>query len=68
MLKIVDFPLIGFIRSTIYPLGSITLSVVLGDRSNNLKLEVSFIVVVSLTFYNAILGRTTIDTNKITPP
>lgn len=67
-LKRVDFPFIGFDGRTTYPLGVIDLIVVLGDGWKNIEVSVAFIVVNAPASYNVILGRTTINPNKIVPP
>lgn len=64
-LKRVDFPLIGFPGRTTYPLGAITRPVILGEGWKSIEVSVAFIVVDAPALYNAILGRTTINPNKI---
>lgn len=65
--KSVYFLVIGFIRSTFYSLGNITLPMVLGKGWKNWMINVLFIVVNPPPSYNAFLCRTTINPNNIIP-
>ncbi|GAV60546.1 hypothetical protein CFOL_v3_04076, partial [Cephalotus follicularis] len=56
-LKPVKTPLVGFAGETIHPLGSINLSVVAGTTPRQTQVEMTFLVVDTLSPYNAIVGR-----------
>ncbi|GAV59797.1 hypothetical protein CFOL_v3_03328, partial [Cephalotus follicularis] len=56
-LKPVKTPLVGFTGETIHPLGSINLSVVAGTAPRQTQVEMTFLVVDTLSPYNAIVGR-----------
>ncbi|GAV60060.1 LOW QUALITY PROTEIN: hypothetical protein CFOL_v3_03591, partial [Cephalotus follicularis] len=56
-LKPVKTPLVGFTGETIHPLGSINLSVVAGTAPRQTQVEMTFLVVDTLSPYNAIIGR-----------
>ncbi|GAV72701.1 hypothetical protein CFOL_v3_16189 [Cephalotus follicularis] len=56
-LKPVKTPLAGFTGETIHPLGSINLSVVAGTAPRQTQVEMTFLVVDTLSPYNAIVGR-----------
>ena len=53
-------PLIGFGGTKVFPLGAITLSVTISDYPQWITREVTFLVVICSSAYNAILGRSTI--------
>ena len=57
-------PLVGFGGSRVFPLGTITLSVVVGDYSQQIIKDVTFLVVDCSSAYNAILGRPTLNSWK----
>ena len=57
-------PLVGFEGSRVFPLGSITLSVMVGDYPQQITRDVSFLVVDCSSAYNAILGRLTLNSWK----
>ncbi|XP_058180141.1 uncharacterized protein LOC131298683 [Rhododendron vialii] len=52
-LSLMDAPLVGFTGILVYPIGKIMLPVFAGS----VQLDVEFIIVNSLSPYNAILGR-----------
>lgn len=56
-----NFPLFGFASTTIYLVGAITLPVYLGEGWKTLTINVTVTVVDALTYYNAILGRLTLN-------
>ncbi|GAV63779.1 hypothetical protein CFOL_v3_07297, partial [Cephalotus follicularis] len=56
-LKPVKTPLVGFAGETIHPLGSINLSVVVGTAPRQTQVEMTFLIVDTLSPYNAIIGR-----------
>ncbi|GAV73723.1 hypothetical protein CFOL_v3_17206, partial [Cephalotus follicularis] len=56
-LKPVKTPLVGFAGETIHPLGSINLSVVAGTVPCQTQVEMTFLVVDTLSPYKAIVGR-----------
>ncbi|GAV67647.1 LOW QUALITY PROTEIN: hypothetical protein CFOL_v3_11152, partial [Cephalotus follicularis] len=56
-LKPIKTPLVGFAGETIHPLGSINLSVVAGTAPRQTQVEMTFLVVDTLSPYNAIVGR-----------
>ncbi|GAV63796.1 hypothetical protein CFOL_v3_07314, partial [Cephalotus follicularis] len=56
-LKSVKTPLVGFAGETIHPLGFINLSVVAGATPRQTQVEMTFLVVDTLSPYNAIVGR-----------
>jgi len=49
-------PLVGFGGSRVFPLGTVTLSVMVGDYSQQITKDVTFLVVNCSSAYNAILG------------
>lgn len=66
-LKGIDFPLIRFAGSAIYPLRDIRLSVNIGEGWKYLTIYVLFIIVGTPTSYYTIHERTTINSNGIVP-
>lgn len=66
-LKKVDFPLIEFAISAIYPLRVIPHQVVLGVGWKILMIDIIFIVVEAPASYETIIGQTAINPNKIIP-
>ena len=54
-------PLVGFGGSRIFPLGAVTLSVVVGDYPQQIIKDVTFLVVDCSSAYNAILERPTLN-------
>lgn len=57
--------MIKFLERAIYPLRVMNLLMILGEGWKNLKINALFIVVDTLTSYNAILGQNTLNPNKI---
>ena len=49
-------PFIGFGGTRVFPLGAVTLSVMVGDYPQQITNDVTFLVVDCLFVYNAILG------------
>ena len=66
-LQPVNSPLVGFAGQAIYALGVIRLPMILGTGWDVLELTTDFIVVDVPDSYNVVLGRTTINPNKIVP-
>ena len=57
-------PLVGFGGTRVLPLGAITLSVTVGDYSQQILQDVTFLVVECSSAYNDILGRPTLNSWK----
>ncbi|XP_075669692.1 uncharacterized protein LOC142639385 [Castanea sativa] len=57
-------PLVGFGGTTVYPLGTVTLVVTVGDYLQQITKDVSFLVVDYSSAYNDILGRPTLNAWK----
>ena len=57
-------PLVGFGGTRVLPVGSITLSVTVGDYSQQITKDVTFLVVDCSSAYNGILGRPTLNSWK----
>ena len=49
-------PLLGFGGTRVFPLGAVTLSVMVGDYPQQITKDITFLVVNYLSAYNAILG------------
>ena len=60
-LRPVCSPLVGFGGMKVQPVGTITLPVVVGSYSQQIANEVNFLVVDCSSFYNAIIGRPTLN-------
>ena len=58
-------PLVGFGGTRVLPLGAITLSVTVGDYSQQINQDVTFLVVDYSSAYNDILGRPTLNSWKV---
>ena len=58
-------PLISFGGTKVYPLGAITLSVMVGDYPQQIIKDVTFLVVDCLFAYNSILERPTLNSWKV---
>ncbi|XP_030964470.1 uncharacterized protein LOC115985695 [Quercus lobata] len=56
--------LVGFDGSRVFPLGVVTLSVIVGDYPQQIARDVTFLVVDCSSAYNAILGRPTLNSWK----
>ena len=54
-------PLVGFEGTRVYPLGAVTLSVMVGDYPQQITKDVTFLVVDCSSVYNAILGQPTLN-------
>ena len=54
-------PLVGFGGTEVYPLGTITLPVTIGDYPQQITRDVTFLVVDCSFTYNAIIGRPTLN-------
>ncbi|XP_075665788.1 uncharacterized protein LOC142635535 [Castanea sativa] len=54
-------PLVGFGGTRVYPLGVVTLPVIVGDYLQQITKDVTFLIVDWLSAYNAILGRPTLN-------
>ena len=63
-LVLANAPLVGFRRTKVYPLGAITLPVMVGDYPQQITKDVTFLVVDCSFSYNAILGRPTLNSWK----
>ena len=59
-----NVPLIGFKGTRVYPLGVVTLPMTVGDYSQQITKDVTFLVVDCLSAYNAILGQPTLNSLK----
>ena len=57
-------PLVGFGGTRVLPVGAITLSVTVGDYSQQITKDVTFLVVNCSSAYNGILGRPMINSWK----
>ena len=57
-------PLVGFGGTRVFPLGAITLSVMVGNYPQQITKDVTFLVVNCSSAYNAILGRPTLNSWK----
>ena len=57
-------PLIGFEGIRVFPLGAVTLFVMVGDYPQQITKDVTFLVVDCSSTYNAILGRPTLNSWK----
>ena len=57
-------PLVGFGGSRVFPLGAVTLSVMVGDYPQQVIKDVTFLVVDCSFAYNAIIGRPTLNSWK----
>ena len=58
-------PLVGFGGSRVFPLGAVTLSVIVGDYPQQIIKDVTFLVVDCSFVYNTILGRPTLNSWKV---
>ena len=57
-------PLVGFRGSRVFPLGAITLSMTVGDYSQQITKDITFLVVNCSSAYNAILRRPMLNSWK----
>ena len=53
--------LVGFGGTRVFPLGAVTLSIMVGDYPWQITKDVTFLVVDCLSAYNAILGQPTLN-------
>ena len=60
----INAPLVGFGGTGVYPLGAVTLPMMVRDYFQQITKDVTFLVVDYLSVYNAILGRPTLNTWK----
>ena len=63
-LILTNAPLVGFGGTQVFPLGSVTLSVMMGDYPQQITKDVTFLVVDCSFAYNAIIGRPTLNSWK----
>ena len=61
-------PLVGFGGTRVLSVGSITLSVTVGDYSQQITKDVTFLVVDCSSAYNGILGQPTLNSWKAATP
>ena len=54
-------PLVGFGGTKVFPLGAVTLSVMMGDYPQQITRDITFLVVDCSSAYNGILGRPTLN-------
>ena len=54
-------PLVGFRRTRVFPLGTVTLTVTVGDYLQQITKDVTFIVIDCSSTYNAIIRRPTLN-------
>ena len=59
-------PLVGFGGTRVLPVGSITLSVTVGDYPQQITKDVTFLVVDCSSTYNGFLGRSMLNSRKAT--
>ena len=57
-------PLVGFGGSRVFPLGAVTLSVIVGDYPQQIIKDVTFLTVDCSSAYNAIIGRPMLNSWK----
>ena len=57
-------PLVGFGGIRVFPLGAVTLSVMVGDYPQQITKDVAFLMVNCSSAYNGILGRPTLNSWK----
>ena len=58
-------PLVGFGGTRVFPLGAITISVTASDYTQQITTDVTFLMVDCSSTYNAILGRSTLNSWKV---
>ena len=63
-LILMNAPLVGFGGTRVFPLGAVTLSVMVGDYPQQITKDITFLVVDYLSAYNAILRRPTLNSWK----
>ena len=57
----INASLVSFGGTRVFPLGVVTLSIMVGDYPQQITKDVTFLVVNCLSAYNAILGRPTLN-------
>ncbi|XP_075670064.1 uncharacterized protein LOC142639809 [Castanea sativa] len=60
----INAPLVGFGGTRVFPLGVVTLAVIVGDYPQQITKNVTFLVVNCLSVYNTIIGRPTLNSWK----
>ena len=60
----VNSPLVGFGGMTVQPVGTISLSVVVGAYPRQITKDLNFLVIDCSSFYNAIIGKPTLNSWK----
>ena len=60
----VSTPLVGFGGTRVYPLGAVTLPVIVGDYPQQITRDITFLVVDCSSAYNAILGSPILNSWK----
>ena len=60
-------PLVGFGGTRVFPLGAVTLSVMIGDYPQQITMNITFLMVDYSSAYNAILRRPTLNSWKAKP-
>ena len=56
--------LVGFGGTRVFPLGAVTLTVIVGDYPQQITRDITFLVVDCSSAYNSILGRPTLNSWK----
>ena len=64
-LVLTNTPLVGFRGTKVYPLGAITLPVMIGNYPQQITRDVTFLVIDCSFAYNAIIGRPTLNLWKV---
>ena len=64
LLVTVNAPLVGFGGTRVFPIGAVTLSIMVGDYPQQIMKDVTFLVVDCSSTYNAILRRPTLNSWK----
>ena len=57
-------PLVGFRGTKVYPLGTVTLPVTIGDYPQQITRDITFLIIDYSSTYNAIIGRPTLNSWK----
>ena len=60
-LVLANTPLVGFRGTRVYPLGTVTLLIMVGDYPQQTTKDVTFLMVEYSSAYNAIIGRPTLN-------
>jgi hypothetical protein len=60
-LQPIETPLVGFVGTSVYPLGIITLQIIAGTYPKQATKKVNFLVVDCPSAYNVIIGRLTLN-------